>query len=196
MFSGIIHSLGTVTDILILPSGGKFSLASDLLLDTKTGDSVAVSGVCLTIVSRTGEVARFDVSSETLRRSTLGTIKVGDQLNLEQPLKLSDLLHGHLVQGHVDCQGGVLSIREEGDTTRIEIEIPQDQLRYIAEKGSITVDGVSLTAADVTDRSFAVYVIPKTRELTTLRLLTEGARVNIELDILAKYVERLCQPKL
>ena len=158
---------------------------------TKVGDSIAVSGVCLTVTQLDSRVFDADVTTETLARTTLGGLRAGDAVNLEWPLAAGDRLGGHIVQGHVDGAGRVAARDEQGASLRLEIEAPAPLARYIVEKGSIAVDGVSLTVAAVNGDRFTVCLIPHTRAVTTLETLAPGARVNLEVDIMAKYVERL-----
>ncbi|HEY2637748.1 MAG TPA: riboflavin synthase, partial [Solirubrobacteraceae bacterium] len=155
------------------------------------GDSVAVNGVCLTATEVTDAGFRADVMDETLRRSSLGRLAAGDPVNLELPLRPSDRLGGHVVQGHVDGLGEVRAIRAEGFARLVEVATDPELLRYVVEKGSIAVDGVSLTVAELASDSFTVSLIPETLERTTLGTAKIGAAVNLEVDVLAKYVERL-----
>jgi len=189
MFSGIIRGKGKV--VTLESSGGLLAISSSALTDCVLGDSVSVSGTCLTVSKIEGESFFFEVSAETLRRTKLGDLKVGSEVNLEHPLKLSDLLHGHLVQGHVDGVGRLASITPESDSHRLEFHAGKDVLKYLVSKGSITIDGVSLTVGEVTADGFSVYIIPTTWEWTTLSGLKPGDSVNLECDIIAKYVERL-----
>ena len=160
--------------------------------DTVTeGDSVAVNGVCLTATAVSGASFRADVMNETLRRTSLAGLAAGARVNVELPLRPSDRLGGHFVQGHVDGTGEVRALRDDGFARIVEVVPEPSLLRYIAEKGSIAVDGVSLTVAAVTEDSFSVSLIPETLVRTNLGSITEGARVNLEVDILAKYLERL-----
>jgi riboflavin synthase len=155
------------------------------------GDSVAVNGVCLTAVGADGEGFGADVMHETLRRSSLGEVTPGARVNLELPLRADERLGGHVVQGHVDGLGAIRDVREEGFARVVSIAADPDLLRYVVEKGSIAVDGISLTVAAVDGGEFAVSLIPETLERTTLGAATNGAPVNLEVDILAKYVEKL-----
>lgn len=193
MFTGLIQSTGRISgidrsgsDARIAVSCPEFDLASVLI-----GDSIAVSGVCLTVVERLTEGFKADVSGETLSLTTLGALPVGSLVNLEQSLRLSTPLGGHLVSGHVDGIATVLDLRDQGRSLRVNIEIPADLARYIARKGSITIDGISLTVNDITGNSFTVNIVPHTREKTSIRLYRPGVRVNIEVDLIARYLERL-----
>ena len=184
MFTGLVEGLGTV-----VASGDprvRIAAPPSLLAGAAVGDSVAVDGCCLTIVALGSTWWEADVSSETAARTTLGALAVGEQVNLERPLRLADRLGGHLVQGHVDAVGEVLE-----SVPALRVRLPGDLARYVVAKGSIAVDGVSLTVVDVADDSFSVAVIPHTARATTLGAKTPGTRVNLEVDIVAKYVERL-----
>jgi len=181
MFTGLIEELGSLTG----RDGDRFTFASVLVIDdAKVGDSVAVNGCCLTLVELGVETWSADVVEETLRRTTLGDLRPGDAVNLERPVRLSDRLGGHLVQGHVDGVGHVVSPAPD-------LVVATPDTRYVVEKGSVAVDGVSLTVAHISDDRFGVAVIPHTAAVTTLGRLQPGDRVNLEFDILAKYVERL-----
>jgi riboflavin synthase alpha subunit len=158
------------------------------------GDSVSVSGCCLTVVRVRDGRLRFDAVPETLSRSTLGDLEAGADVNLEPALRAGELLGGHYVQGHVDAVGRVRSAEPEGEGVRLRIEAPETVLRYCAEKGSIAVEGVSLTITELRPDSFAVALVPHTLAVTTLGSLAPGDRVNLEVDVLAKYVERLIRP--
>ncbi len=195
MFTGIIEEMGTVTAIEAQPDGARLRVrAGALIEDARVGESIAVSGVCLTMVDfAPGEFAA-DLAAETLRRTTLGDLAPGDPVNLERPLRLDQRLGGHIVQGHVDGVGTIAAVTREGDGIWMEIDAPAALAPYIAEKGSVAVDGISLTVAKVTDGGrFAVALIPHTLAVTTLGRKGAGVAVNLEVDILAKYVERLLE---
>ena len=162
-----------------------------MLEDTKIGDSIAVNGVCLTVTSISGRKFSADVMAETLRRSSLGSLKHGSMVNLERAMAANGRFGGHIVSGHIDGVGVISSFEKEDNAVWVEIETPAKILRYIVEKGSITIDGISLTVAKLTDSSFAVSVIPHTGEETTLLNRNPGDIVNLENDIVGKYVERL-----
>ena len=184
MFTGLVEGLGTV-----VASGHprlRITAPPSLLAGAAVGDSVAVDGCCLTIVDLGSAWWEADVSAETAARTTLGDLAEGRQVNLERPLRLADRLGGHLVQGHVDAVGEVLE-----PVPDLRVRLPGDLARYVVAKGSIAVDGVSLTVVDVAGDSFTVAVIPHTARATTLGAKTPGTRVNLEVDIVAKYVERL-----
>jgi riboflavin synthase len=185
MFTGIIEELGTVAD----RGGSRLRLSARTVLDdVELGASIAVNGCCLTVVAWDTDAGWWeaDVSDETFARTSLGTLAPGDPVNLERPVRLSDRLGGHLVQGHVDAVGEVVA-----PVPDLQVRMPRDLLRYVVEKGSITVDGVSLTVVDVLDDGFTVAVIPHTSAVTTLGSKTPSDPVNLEVDITAKYVERL-----
>ncbi|MHB8060408.1 MAG: riboflavin synthase [Gaiellaceae bacterium] len=192
MFTGIVRELGRIVSLeggeeqarLVVAAPG---LASKL----EIGDSVAVDGCCLTVVGREKEEVAFDLSAETLSRSALGSLGAGQSVNLEPAIRVGEPLGGHYVQGHVDAIGRVRSLLPEGDGVRIWVELPPDVLRYCVEKGSLTVAGVSLTVAELTDDAVAVALIPHTLEQTTLGKVGPGDAVNLEADVIAKYVERL-----
>ena len=165
--------------------------AGPLAADASVGDSVAVNGVCLTVVSTDGDRLSFQAVGETLDRTNLGALQPGDSVNLERPVAASGRFDGHIVQGHVDGVGTVESVVADGDGRRMTISVPAPLRRYIAEKGSVAVDGVSLTVAGVTETGFEVALIPHTLAVTTLGARKPGDRVNIEVDVIAKYVERM-----
>ena len=192
MFTGIVRELGTVAAIDGGTDGVRLAVdAPGTAASTAVGDSVAINGCCLTAVAVDGGRVAFDVVPETLERTVLGTLAAGARVNVEPPLRAGDPLGGHYVQGHVDTVGTVRSVEPEGDGKRIAIAAPDGTLRYVAEKGSVAVDGTSLTVAAVDEATFAVALIPHTLEVTTLGRLAPGDRVNLEFDVLAKYVERL-----
>ena len=195
MFTGIVEELG---EVRAAPDGTPARLvvaAATTLADATVGASLAVNGVCLTVVAHDDTTMTFDVAPESLARSTLGGLRVGDPVNLERPVRLSDRLGGHLVQGHVDGVGTVAACTSDGDgSVRLTVDTPTELLRHVVEKGSVTVDGVSLTVAEVDDTSFAVALIPHTLAVTTLGSRPPGATVNLETDVVAKYVDRLLEP--
>jgi riboflavin synthase len=185
MFTGLVQATGTLASL----EGGR--LRVDAELELAEGDSVAVNGVCLTATGVEADGFSADVMDETLRRTTLGALGPGDRVNLELPLRASDRLGGHIVQGHVDGTATVESVRDEGLSRVVRLTAPHELLRYVIEKGSVALDGVSLTITEVDDEGLAVSLIPETLERTTLGSLEPGARLNLEVDVLAKYVERL-----
>lgn len=194
MFTGIVEELGEVTAVEELPEATRLSVRGPLVTsDARHGDSIAVNGVCLTVVEVAGGTFSVDVVAETLRRSSLDKVAAGDRVNLERAAALGQRLGGHIVQGHVDGTGVLLS-RDEGGLTRFGVPVALS--RYLVEKGSITVDGVSLTVVDSLEEEFSVALIPTTLELTTLGFREPGDVVNLEVDVVAKYVERLAAPHL
>ncbi|MDQ4091851.1 MAG: riboflavin synthase [Actinomycetota bacterium] len=197
MFTGIVEELGELVARDERPDAARLAIRGPLVSsDARPGDSIAVNGVCLTVVGVNGEVFTADVIGETLRRSSLGPARTGDRLNLERAAKLGDRLGGHLVQGHVDGTGTVLSRTESASWELLRIGMPVPLARYVVEKGSITVDGVSLTVIEAGIKDFSVGLIPTTRALTTLGIRDPGELVNLEADVIAKYVERLAWPHL
>jgi riboflavin synthase len=192
MFTGIVRERGRVAGIDGGEAGVRLRIAAPLTAPgVALGDSVSIGGVCLTVVAVDGDEIAFDAVPETLGRTALGGLESGDAVNVEPALRAGEPLGGHVVQGHVDGIGRVRSVEPEGDGKRIWIDAEQDMLRYCVEKGSVAVDGVSLTVADLDDTGFAIALIPHTLAETTLGALEQGAAVNLEVDILAKYVERL-----
>jgi len=196
VFTGIIEELGSVRAIDRRDGGARLEIgASKVLADARAGDSIAVNGCCLTVVDRGDGWWAADAVIETLERTALGSLERDDPVNLERPLRLSDHLGGHLVQGHVDAVGHVAARTPLADgSTRFTFSAPPDALRYVVEKGSVAVDGISLTVAALGDDSFDVAVIPHTLAVTTLGHKERGAAVNLEADLIAKYVERLLVP--
>jgi len=196
MFSGLVLGRGRVkTDPEPAPGGGarlRVTVPDDLAARLSVGASLAVAGVCLTVVEPIEDgTALFEVSPETLRRTTLSELRLGSEVNLEPALRLGDALGGHWVQGHVDGVGEVVSIAPLGEHREVRFNLPEDLRASVVEKGSITVDGVSLTVVDAFDDGFTVPVIPHTCEVTTLGTRQPGDEVNLEVDVTAKYVERL-----
>lgn len=191
MFTGLVADTGTIRTLERDGDGVRLTVETDLAGELAQGDSVAVNGVCLTARDPGDGAFRADVMAETLRRSSLGPLAEGDTVNLELPLRAGDRLGGHVVQGHVDGTGTVDSLAEDGFSRRVRVAAPPDLLRYVVEKGSIAVDGVSLTVAEVDDDGFVVALIPETLERTTLGDVQPGRVVNLEVDVLAKYVEKL-----
>lgn len=192
MFTGIVRERGRVAAVEGGADGVRLRIeAPETAARTAVGDSVSVNGVCLTATSVGAGAVTFDAVTETLRRSSLGRLEPGSEVNLEPALRAGEPLGGHIVQGHVDGVGRVRSLEPEGDGARLTVEAPPELLRYCVEKGSITIDGVSLTVAGLTEDAFSVALIPHTLAETTLSALGPGAEVNLEVDVLAKYVERL-----
>ncbi len=192
MFTGIIEDLATIESTRGSEQGAVVTIRTALpLRRLKIGDSIAVNGACLTVTKKGRGTIAMDVSAETLRRTTLGELKAGDPVNLERCLTLEKLVGGHLVSGHVDGVGRVVSIAPEGDSRLFTFEVAREQARYLIEKGSVAVDGVSLTVFGIDGRRFRCALIPHTLRMTTLGHRQPGAPVNIESDMLAKYVERI-----
>jgi riboflavin synthase len=191
VFTGLVADLGTVEAVDATADGVRIAIATRLASDIGLGDSVAVNGVCLTATTVDGERFTADVMNESLRRSSLAEVSAGGTVNLELPLRAHDRLGGHFVQGHVDGVATVRETREDGFARVVTFDAPGALLRYVVEKGSIAVDGVSLTVSAVDDDSFSVSLIPETLERTTLGAAAPGRPVNLEVDVLAKYVEKL-----
>lgn len=193
MFTGLVEAQSHLQSVMEIDGGKRltFSHAFDSL---SLGESIAVSGACLTVVDFDAAAFSVEASFETLRLTTLGKLSVGSCVNLERALKVGDRLGGHLVTGHVDGTGTVNSIDLEGEMKILSLELENDLLRYVARKGSLTVDGVSLTVNEVTSQSVTLVVIPHTQKVTTLGALREGSEVNVEVDLVARYVERLAAP--
>ena len=193
MFTGLIADLGAISALERDELGARLEIATALAGELAPGDSVAVNGVCLTATEVNGSGFRAEAMAETLRRSSLGCLSEGSRVNLELPLRATDRLGGHFVQGHVDGTGVIRDVREEGFASVIEVSAPSELCRYLVEKGSVALDGVSLTVSALTPEGFAVSLIPETLERTNLGTLKEGAIVNIEVDVLAKHIERLLE---
>lgn len=191
MFTGLVQELGTVTSVDPSADGVRLTVAAPLAAELSPGDSVAVNGVCLTAVDPQAGHFAADVMHETLRRSSLAAAAPGAQVNLELPLRAHDRLGGHVVQGHVDGLGTVAEVREDGFARLVRVTAAPELLRYVVEKGSIAIDGVSLTVSAVDDESLTVSLIPETLERTSLGAAAPGRTVNLEVDVLAKYVEKL-----
>lgn len=196
MFTGIIEEMGTVRRLNQSPNRCELELsASKVLEGTQIGDSIAVNGVCLTIIRLGEEHFTADVMPETLRRSNLGQLKPGSKVNLERAMAANGRFGGHIVAGHIDGTGKILAMQPEGNAVLVTISATPELLRYVVEKGSIAIDGISLTVAKVSHTDFTVSLIPHTGEETTLLKHRPGEIVNLETDIIGKYVEKLMQPK-
>jgi len=182
MFTGLVEQMGEVQT-----AGARLAVRTPLAAELERGDSIAVNGVCLTAADITGDGFEADVMEETLVRSSLGRLREGDRVNLELALRVGDRLGGHFVQGHVDSTGHVVSMEQREHSRVLQISAPPQVLRYVVEKGSIAVDGVSLTVTEVDDEGFSVSLIPETLERTTLGSVADGDPVNLEVDMLAKY---------
>ncbi|HLT96021.1 MAG TPA: riboflavin synthase [Acidimicrobiia bacterium] len=192
MFTGIVEHLGKVASIDTTERGRAITIDAGPITDgMAVGASVAVNGVCLTAVSIDGETLVTEVMGETLDRTSLGDLAAGDSINLERPMAANGRFDGHIVQGHVDGVGRVRSLEPDGTARRMWIDVPASLMRYVVEKGSITVDGVSLTVAGVDEAGLEVALIPHTLEVTTLGERQPGDTVNLEVDVIAKYVERM-----
>jgi riboflavin synthase len=192
VFTGIIEELGSVESLVAHEGGARMVFGTHVVTsDSKDGDSIAVNGVCLTALNVTPSSFSADLSQETLDRSTLGKLKPGSRVNLERAVTPSTRLGGHIVQGHVDARGRFTSAEEHGDFWTVTIGFPEEVSRYLVYKGSVAVEGISLTIAALRDNNFDIAVIPKTWELTNLSTLKPNDAVNLEVDVIAKYVERM-----
>jgi riboflavin synthase len=192
MFTGIVEHLGTAVSATDVERGRRLVVdAGPLASGANVGDSLAINGICLTVVDVAGHHLTFEAVGETLDRTNLGDVQPGDSVNVELPMLAGGRFDGHIVQGHVDGLGTVRSVTADGAGKRMMIDVPSSLMRYVVEKGSITLDGVSLTVATVDDRGLEIALIPHTLAMTTLGSRDVGEAVNIEVDVLAKYVERL-----
>jgi riboflavin synthase len=192
VFTGIIEELGRIASLEPLEQGIRLTIAcSKVVSDAKNGDSISVNGVCLTGLDVRPDSFSAELSPETLDRSTLGNLSIGSPVNLERAVTPSTRLGGHIVQGHVDGRGTLVGVKDAGDFRTVTIGYPRDLTRYFVEKGSVSVEGISLTIAALRDDSFDIAVIPKTWEVTNLSSLEPGDAVNLEVDVIAKYVERM-----
>jgi len=197
MFTGIITDLACIAEVTPGKAAKRFKITTAYDLATVAiGASIACNGCCLTAVEKGPDWFIVDVSQETLDKTTLGAWKAGEKVNLERPLKIGDELGGHMVLGHVDGVATVTALRDEAGSRRLTIKPPRELAKFVAEKGSVCLDGVSLTVNDVDDETFGVNIIPHTQEVTTLGSLKEGSPLNMEIDSLARYVARLIQPTL
>lgn len=190
MFTGIIEELGEVAAVESSPDGARLRIRAELSAELGEGDSVAVDGACLTATSVTGDAFDADVMHQTLELTTLGGLEPGSRVNLELPIRASDRLGGHVVQGHVDGTGTVAEISDDGFAKRLRMVVPEELLPYVVEHGSIAIQGISLTIAALTDDAVEVSLIPETLERTTLGAAEPGDRLNVECDVLARYVRR------
>lgn len=192
MFTGLIECTGSIIAI----RSGALEISSALPLnEISTGDSVAVNGACLTITSIRNNTLSFDISPETVMRTTFGMMQPGSKVNLERAMKLGGRLDGHLVTGHIDCIGELATVQYMDNAILLQFNLPKEQARMLVEKGSVAVDGISLTVNSVTDNGFSVSIIPHTLAKTTLSEIGTGKKVNIETDILGKYIARLIAPE-
>lgn len=195
MFTGLVETLGQVVELVPAGTGRRLAVCAALAHEpVQLGESIAVNGACLTVVQVAGTALTFQVAPETLRRTNLGLLQPGNRVNLERALRVGDRLGGHWVQGHIDGTGQLLERRPDGDWEMFHFSCPATLARYLIPKGSIAVDGVSLTLVDVGPDLFSVALIPHTLAVTTLGTLSPGAIVNLEIDLLAKYVEKLLRP--
>lgn len=196
MFTGIISETGKITKIEQGEKSTTFTIeTTNILKDKKIGDSIAINGACMTITSIQANIFTFDTITESLNRTNFGDIKKNDEVNLEPALTLNQALDGHLVQGHVDTTGEVLELSEKENRSTLTINLPKEISKYLAFKGSITINGVSLTVSDLQEKHFSVDLIPHTLEKTNLGKLKKGDKVNLEIDIIARYLERLVTEK-
>ena len=196
MFTGIIEEIGKIKSFKKDSNGATVEVECSLVLeDTKLGDSIAINGVCQTVIELSSNSFKARVSDETLKVTTFENLKSGNIVNLERALTLSSRLGGHIVSGHVDCRGKFTKIEKLTDFYNLEFEIPQEQTKYVVHKGSITINGISLTVAEINQNRFKVAIIPHTFENTNLKALNIGDNVNIETDILGKYVEKMLSSK-
>ena len=192
MFTGIVEAVGEVTAMTESAQGNhRLAIRTQIASQLKIGDSLANNGVCLTVISKTDFALEFDLLAETFERSNLKELKTGDLVNLERPMAASGRFDGHIVQGHVDTTGKVLAIEAAGQGHRMEVELPAPFQQYVVFKGSITVNGISLTVAEVHADRFVNWIIPHTWKMTNLHRLKPGDRTNLEFDLVAKYVERM-----
>ena len=191
MFTGIIEEVGTIKQIQKNPASAVITIAADTVLEqTKIGDSIAVNGVCLTVTDLKAGSFTADVMHETLRRSSLGSVRTGSPVNLERAMQLGGRFGGHIVSGHIDGTAKVISLNRNRESFDLEIELSDEQIRYVIRKGSICVNGISLTVAEISGKRIKIAVIPHTYECTALSELKTGENVNIEVDIMAKYIEK------
>ena len=193
MFTGLIESVGDVFDIAPTPAGARLRVATTLAPELIAGDSVAVNGVCLTVVSTAERIVEFDIGAETIRVTTLGSLRTGFRVNLERAMRADSRFGGHFVQGHVDGAGTVTAVRQDAGSRWLAVGFTDDLAPYLIPKGSIALDGVSLTVAALRDREFDVMIVPFTWEHTNLHARTVGDRVNLECDMVGKYVARAAE---
>jgi riboflavin synthase len=195
VFSGIVEVLGDVRSMASGDSGARIAIEAGALVEgVKLGDSIAINGACMTVVAFGNSIFEADISPESLRMTNLGDLKAGEKVNLEKALVLGDRLGGHMVTGHIDGMGKIRDRKADGDSIWLTVEAPPDVMRYLVFKGSIAVDGISLTVATCDEDSFSIAIIPHTSEHTTLTAKRDGAVVNLEADLIGKYVEKLLLP--
>ena len=196
MFTGIIEGLGTITTVKSMGPAKRFIIDADFILDkTRIGDSIAVNGACLTVVGISEKRFEVDLSPETLSKTTFGRVTTGERINIERALKLSDRIDGHLVSGHIDGRGIIKQREALGNSIRITVAVPEALLRYMIPKGSVAVDGISLTINRCGENSFDVSIIPHTAKLTTIGFKKNGDSINIETDMIGKYIEQFMMGK-
>ena len=196
MFTGLVEETGSILECVREARSARLTLVAPIIhADARIGDSIALNGCCLTVVAIDEDRLTFDAIPETLDRTNLGDLRPGDRVNLERPLRAGARLDGHFVQGHIDGVGTILSLTPDSNAVIVEIEPPEALNRYFVEKGSVAVDGVSLTVAGVRANSFTIWTIPHTRKVTTLGTRRVGDRVNLECDLLGKYIERLLEAR-
>jgi riboflavin synthase len=196
MFTGLVEEVGKVLWIRATEQGIQLEIAApDMAPQTRIGDSIAVNGCCLTVTAHRSEQVTFDLLTETLKRTNLGLLRRDSLVNLERSLRMDGRIGGHFVQGHIDEAARIVSFEEKGKDCRLEIELSPEFARYIVYKGSVAINGISLTVAELSPRSFTVWIIPHTRRATNLQSARPGEQVNLEFDILAKYVERMLPRK-
>jgi riboflavin synthase len=197
MFTGLVEQIGTVVARRASNQGVQLQIAaSRVATQTRTGASIAVNGCCLTVTSRRGDRLTFDLLEETISRTNLKRLRQNSTVNLERALRADGRFDGHFVQGHVDCVAPIIAFDTKASDFRLEVELPTEFARYVASKGSIAINGISLTVADVLPKSFTVWIIPYTKHHTNLHTAKAGDLVNLEFDVLAKYVERMVAPFL
>ncbi len=197
MFTGLIEEVGKVVATRASDHGTKLEIAAPRTArEARTGESIAVNGCCLTVTSRRGDRLSFDLLEETIARTNLKNLRQNSRLNLERALRADGRLGGHFVQGHVDCVSRIIAFDRKGADVRLEVELPERFAHYVASKGSIALDGISLTVAEVLPKSFVVWIIPHTKRHTNLDRAKTGDLVNVEFDILAKYVETMVAPSV
>ncbi len=197
MFTGIVEGLGEIISKSSIPKGIRFTIKAPFdLSDTRVGDSICVNGACLTVTDLNAQNFAVDISPETLTRTTLGSLQIGSKVNLERALRIGDRLGGHIVLGHVDGVGEVVRRRETGDFIFFTIKIPENLTKYVIEKGSIAIDGISLTVNAISQNLIELAIIPHTAKLTTMGFRKPGDKVNIEVDLIGKHIEKLLQPYL
>ncbi|OUT56104.1 Riboflavin synthase [Stieleria bergensis] len=191
MFTGLVETKGQIADVISAPPGKRLRVRSELIAsDVAIGDSICINGCCLTVIAIDGDVLDFEAGEETLSRTNLGLLKSGSEVNLERSLAIGARMGGHYVSGHIDCQGQLVSRIEDPPWANLHFKLPKRYASQVAAKGSIAIDGVSLTVVEVTDEQFSVALIPHTLSVTSLGNLSVGDPVNLETDILAKYVQR------